>query len=63
MSQEDVVASRRQLDAFLVDNVEFEQLTARLSSFNIFKVLDIERAENGERLPGICSHTEGEGTS
>ena len=35
----------RVLDKFLVDNTELEELSARLSIFNIFKVLRIEQAE------------------
>lgn len=41
----DVVASQRQLDAFLVDNDELEALNARLARFNLFRTLRIERAE------------------
>jgi Holliday junction resolvase-like predicted endonuclease len=33
------------LDRFLVRNPEFEQLSARLATFNIFRALKIERAE------------------
>ena len=35
----------RKLDAFLVDNEELEALNARLARFNLFRVLNIERAE------------------
>jgi hypothetical protein len=35
----------RILDKFLVDNTELEELSAKLSIFNIFKVLRIEEAE------------------
>ncbi len=35
----------RILDKFLVDNTELEELSARLSIFNIFGVLRIEKAE------------------
>ena len=35
----------RILDKFLVDNTELEELSARLSIFNIFRVLRIEEAE------------------
>ena len=38
-------ATRRQLDAFLVANPDFETLSARLSSFNIFNVLKIAEWE------------------
>lgn len=38
-------AQRRLLDAFLVDNQELELLNARLSAFNLFNVLRIERVE------------------
>ncbi|HUU83032.1 MAG TPA: PD-(D/E)XK nuclease family protein [Phycisphaerae bacterium] len=41
----DVVPARRHLDAFLVDNEELETLNARLASFNLFRVLRIERVE------------------
>jgi PD-(D/E)XK nuclease superfamily protein len=37
--------AQRALDAFLVDNQELEQLTARLSAFNLFSVLRIDHAE------------------
>jgi len=33
------------LDEFLVDNTELESLTARLSEFNLFRVLKIDKAE------------------
>ena len=36
---------QRRLDAFLVDNQELESLTARLARFNLFRVLNIEKAE------------------
>ncbi len=39
------IAARRALDAFLVDNQELEQLTARLSAFNLFNVLRIDHVE------------------
>ena len=35
----------RILDKFLVDNAELEELSAKLSIFNIFGVLRIEEAE------------------
>ncbi len=35
----------RILDKFLVDNTKLEELSAKLSIFNIFKVLRIEQAE------------------
>lgn len=41
----DSIAARRALDAFLVDNQELEQLTARLSAFNLFNVLRIDHVE------------------
>ena len=41
----DPAAAQRALDAFLVDNQELEQLTARLSAFNLFNVLRIDHAE------------------
>lgn len=37
--------SRRRLDEFLVGNTDLEQLEARLSEFNLFRVLRVERAE------------------
>ncbi len=37
--------AQRQLDAFLVDNRELEQLHARLSAFNLFSILRIDHAE------------------
>ena len=40
MSQLD--ESQKHLDTFLVNNVELEELTARLSSFNMFGVLRAE---------------------
>ena len=39
------VEPSRVLDKFLVDNAELEELSARLSIFNIFRVLRIEQAE------------------
>ena len=33
------------LNRFLVDNVELEELSARLDVFNILNILDIEKAE------------------
>ncbi len=36
---------RALLDAFLVDNPDFESLKAKLSTFNLFRVLRVERAE------------------
>lgn len=41
----EVVELRRKIDAFLVDNQELETLSARLSTFNLFRVLNIEHAE------------------
>ena len=41
----DVDAARRLLDAFLVENEELETLGARLSAFNMFQVLRIEKIE------------------
>jgi len=38
-------AQRKRLDEFLVDNQELEALTARLETFNLFRVLRIEKAE------------------
>ena len=43
-SNDNEVAARK-LDAFLVENRELEQLNARLASFNLFRVLNIEHAE------------------
>ena len=40
-----LTADQRALDAFLVDNQELEELTARLSAFNLFSVLRIADAE------------------
>lgn len=45
MSESALKSDLRALDAFLVDNSELEQLDARLSTFNIFDVLRISRAE------------------
>ena len=42
----DSTVAQRLLDAFLVDNQELELLNARLSAFNLFSVLRIERVEN-----------------
>jgi len=33
------------IDRFLADNPEFESLSARLSQFNVFRALNIEKAE------------------
>ena len=33
------------IDRFLADNPEFESLSARISQFNVFRALDIEKAE------------------
>lgn len=41
----DTTKKMRQLDAFLVDNRELEALNARLASFNMFRVLRVERTE------------------
>ena len=41
----DLAASLRALDAFLVDNPELEELDARLSTFNLFNILRVEKAE------------------
>lgn len=41
----DLQEKQRQLDSFLVDNQELESLNARLATFNLFRVLRIERAE------------------
>ncbi|MCH8149724.1 MAG: PD-(D/E)XK nuclease family protein [Planctomycetes bacterium] len=41
----DTTDKMHQLDAFLVDNRELEGLNARLGSFNIFRVLRVERTE------------------
>lgn len=41
----DTTDKMHQLDAFLVDNRELEALNARLGSFNIFRVLRVERTE------------------
>lgn len=43
--ESDAADTRRKLDTFLVDNQELETLNARLASFNLFRVLRIERAE------------------
>ncbi len=42
---EDVAGALQTLDAFLVDNAELEALNARLSTFNLFRVLRAERVE------------------
>jgi len=41
----DPVQAQRKLDGFLVDNQDLEALNARLASFNLFRVLRIEKAE------------------
>ncbi len=41
----DTSAGQRALDAFLVDNRELEQLDARLSAFNLFNVLRVDKVE------------------
>ena len=41
----DTVADERALDAFLVDNQELEQLSARLGEFNLFDVLRVSGME------------------
>ena len=41
----DTTDKMHQLDAFLVDNRELEALNARLASFNMFRVLRVERTE------------------
>jgi hypothetical protein len=41
----DVTVAQRALDTFLVDNQELEQLDARLSAFNLFKVLQVDKVE------------------
>jgi len=41
----ETIGPRKKLDSFLVDNNELEKISARLSSFNLFSVLDIENAE------------------
>ena len=45
VSNGELKANLRALDDFLVDNPELEKLDARLSTFNIFNVLRIARAE------------------
>ena len=37
--------TKKAIDAFLVDNIEFESLAAKLSQFNLFRVLKAERVE------------------
>ena len=38
-------SNKAALDRFLADNPELEELSARLSTFNIFRALKIEKAE------------------
>jgi hypothetical protein len=45
LKDEFITDSFKALDKFLADNRELEDLSARLSIFNIFKVLRIEQAE------------------
>lgn len=41
----DMARATRSLDGFLVENQELEILNARLSAFNMFEVLKVDRAE------------------
>jgi len=41
----DVDKAAKSLDSFLVENQEFEKLNARLSAFNMFDVLKVDRVE------------------
>ena len=41
----DMAVAQRHLDSFLVENQELEILNARLSGFNLFDVLRVDKAE------------------
>ena len=60
MTETDLTAVQKALDSFLVDNQELEELTARLSPFNLFNVLrvaDVEIRHSNSWLGSSCRTT------